>query len=414
MSFTRVAPRSLNAIVRSTATPTLRVGGVRSISATAAKQKGPVEAAKDTLKKTDDVLSGAAVKGIEKGEQVADAIKGAANKNKGELKGDAAELAGQGKSKAEETLGSAKGKTEETIGSAKGKAQETLGEAKGKAKETHENVFSGTQSKLEHVLVSHFHISAIGNFLPVDRRAIGTLEVNEVRSDTPNSIAELVSLFDVTELEGGVLFGATRVFQREINNQVLSTYKPAAALIEFDHLKKILPLKHVETPGVFSGGFAGFRRLMSDSFSTTSPYRRVSPGRDGVDAGAPLVNDADVFSDRRPNYPPVPSAPGGDDPRLFCGCSGLKGCGMTGVVSYLVESSDDRPDVANYFRIRHLFVVAHFSHAGDLLAIGVATDRGSLLVIPAWSDVSSEIGSLDWVGISGSLLTLEELNDGGT
>ena len=67
MSFTRVAPRSLNAIVRSTATPTLRVGGVRSISATAAKQKGPVEAAKDTLKKTDDVLSGAAVKGIEKG-----------------------------------------------------------------------------------------------------------------------------------------------------------------------------------------------------------------------------------------------------------------------------------------------------------------------------------------------------------
>ncbi|KAB8268776.1 hypothetical protein BDV30DRAFT_243078 [Aspergillus minisclerotigenes] len=139
MSFiTRVAPRagSLNSIVRSTATPSLFVGGARSISATAAKQKGPVEAAKDTLKKTDDVLSGAAVKGIEKGEQVAEAIRGTANKNTGELKGDAAELAGQGKSKAEETLGSAKGKTEETLGSAKGKAKETLGEAKGKAKET--------------------------------------------------------------------------------------------------------------------------------------------------------------------------------------------------------------------------------------------------------------------------------------
>ncbi|KAB8232797.1 hypothetical protein ETB97_000159 [Aspergillus alliaceus] len=138
MSFlTRVTPRlgSLNSIVRSTATPSLVVGGVRSITATAGKQKGPVEATKDTLKKTDEILSGAAVKGIEKGEQVADAIKGTANKSSGELKGEASELAGQGKSKAEEALGSAKGKTEETLGEAKGKTQETLGEAKGKIKD---------------------------------------------------------------------------------------------------------------------------------------------------------------------------------------------------------------------------------------------------------------------------------------
>ncbi|KAE8371211.1 hypothetical protein BDV26DRAFT_286966 [Aspergillus bertholletiae] len=134
MSFlARAAPRPgfLNAILR----PTPLVGGVRAISATTAKQKGPAEAAKDTLKKADQVLSGAAVKGIEKGVQVADAIKGTANKSTGELKGDAAELASQGKSKAKETWGSAKGTTDETLGSAKGKAQETLGEAKGRAKE---------------------------------------------------------------------------------------------------------------------------------------------------------------------------------------------------------------------------------------------------------------------------------------
>ncbi|KAE8351723.1 hypothetical protein BDV28DRAFT_149708 [Aspergillus coremiiformis] len=138
MSFlTHIAPRgaSFNVVLRSTVTPALAVGGARSISATAGKQKGPVEATKDTLKKTDEVLSGAAVKGIEKGEQVADAIKGLANKNAGELKEEASELAGQGKSKAEETLGWAKGKTKETLGSAKGKAKETLGEVKGKAKE---------------------------------------------------------------------------------------------------------------------------------------------------------------------------------------------------------------------------------------------------------------------------------------
>jgi hypothetical protein len=58
---------SLNPVVRSTITPSFAVGGARSISATAGKQKGPVEATKDTLKKADEVLSGAAVKGIEKG-----------------------------------------------------------------------------------------------------------------------------------------------------------------------------------------------------------------------------------------------------------------------------------------------------------------------------------------------------------
>ena len=128
-----------------------------------------------------------------------------------------------------------------------------------------------------------------------------------------------------------------------------------------------------------------------------SLYRRVYSGRDGVDADVLPENDVDVFSDRRPNYLLVPSAPGGDDHRLFCCYPGLKVCGMTGVGSHLVESFDDRHDVANCPRIRrHIFVAAHFSYAGSLLAIGAASDRGSLLVIPAWSDVSSEL--VHWTG----------------
>jgi hypothetical protein len=39
----------------------------RSISSTPSYQKGPVDAAKDTLKKADDIVSKVAVKGIDKG-----------------------------------------------------------------------------------------------------------------------------------------------------------------------------------------------------------------------------------------------------------------------------------------------------------------------------------------------------------
>ena len=95
----------------------------------------------------------------------------------------------------------------------------------------HKNVFSGTQSKFEHVLVSHLDISSTWNLFPIHRRSIGTLKVNEVRPDTPNPVAKLVSLLDIAELEGGMLLGATWVFQRKVHNQVLSAYKPAAALI---------------------------------------------------------------------------------------------------------------------------------------------------------------------------------------
>lgn len=50
-----------------TAAPALAVGATRRISATTWRSKGPIEVTKETIKKTDRVISDAAVKGIEKG-----------------------------------------------------------------------------------------------------------------------------------------------------------------------------------------------------------------------------------------------------------------------------------------------------------------------------------------------------------
>ncbi|CDM28868.1 hypothetical protein DTO013E5_1318 [Penicillium roqueforti] len=84
---------------------------IRSISATAPCNKGPVDATKETLKKADRTVSDAAVKGINTGEKAAhklkDAVSGGAKqaKEKGEeVKGEAAQYADKGKSKAEEAL----------------------------------------------------------------------------------------------------------------------------------------------------------------------------------------------------------------------------------------------------------------------------------------------------------------------
>lgn len=71
MSFiTRVSPltsRLAMASVGRTTTPALTVVASRSLSSTAKKEKGPVEATKDTLKKAERGASNAALKGLETG-----------------------------------------------------------------------------------------------------------------------------------------------------------------------------------------------------------------------------------------------------------------------------------------------------------------------------------------------------------
>ena len=143
MSFiTRVTPltsRLATASVGRTTTPALTVVASRSLSCTTKKEKGPVEATKDTLKKAERSASNAALKGLETGgtstpletschvltgvEHAKDKIRETmghteqkAEAKGQELKGEAAQRAEQGKGKTEKTFNEAKEKASEAMG----------------------------------------------------------------------------------------------------------------------------------------------------------------------------------------------------------------------------------------------------------------------------------------------------------
>ncbi|KAJ5211650.1 uncharacterized protein N7498_003296 [Penicillium cinerascens] len=104
-----------------------RLVAFRSISSTPSYQKGPVDAAKDTLKKADELASKAALKGIDEGEKARDKINetvGSAKSQTESMKGEASKQAGKAKGEAEHAAGTIKGKTDAAMGEAKGKAEE--------------------------------------------------------------------------------------------------------------------------------------------------------------------------------------------------------------------------------------------------------------------------------------------------
>ncbi|KAJ4405104.1 hypothetical protein N0V91_005466 [Didymella pomorum] len=88
----------------------------RLFSTTPVARKSPVETIKDAAKAVDRTISGAAVKGIEKGEQAAEAIKEATPNSTSEAKGQANEALGQAKGKAAELQGEASKKAKEAEG----------------------------------------------------------------------------------------------------------------------------------------------------------------------------------------------------------------------------------------------------------------------------------------------------------
>ncbi|KAK5449497.1 hypothetical protein LTS15_008572 [Exophiala xenobiotica] len=112
MSFLYSATPAIRTAVRSSA---LRQSP-RLFSTTLVQQKGPVEAAKDGLKKVDRAVSDAAVAGIDKGVEVKDKAASVAGMETNKAEGKAAEVAGEAKGKAHELSGQAKGKAEEVKG----------------------------------------------------------------------------------------------------------------------------------------------------------------------------------------------------------------------------------------------------------------------------------------------------------
>ena len=94
---------------------------VRLFSTTPRAQKSVVDSVKDAAKAVDRTISGAAVKGIEKGEDVAAAVKEQVPESKGEVRGQAKQAAGTVQGKANEVAGEAKGKAAELQGKAEKK-----------------------------------------------------------------------------------------------------------------------------------------------------------------------------------------------------------------------------------------------------------------------------------------------------
>ncbi|KAF3047665.1 hypothetical protein E8E12_011266 [Didymella heteroderae] len=88
----------------------------RLFSTTPVTRKSPVETIKDAAKAVDRTISDAAVKGIEKGEQAAEAIKEVTPNSTSEAKGQANEAIGQAKGKAAELQGEASKKAGEVEG----------------------------------------------------------------------------------------------------------------------------------------------------------------------------------------------------------------------------------------------------------------------------------------------------------
>lgn len=162
MSAARITP-----IFRSRVATAPRFVAFRSISSTPIYQKSPVDAAKDTLKKADEVASNAAIKGINQGgmfkpwetcssrfsremltkifnpekaahkiQETVGSTSEAAKSETDSLKSEAEKKAGKAKGEAEHVAGKVKGKGEEAVGEMKGKAEETKGKAE-EAKRKH-------------------------------------------------------------------------------------------------------------------------------------------------------------------------------------------------------------------------------------------------------------------------------------
>ncbi|KAF2857789.1 hypothetical protein K470DRAFT_252544 [Piedraia hortae CBS 480.64] len=122
--------------------PVSRVLNARSIHTTVIRQRSATDAAKDAAKRVDRTVSDAAIKGIDKTQELAQTAKEATGMTSGELKGKANELADQAKGTAQKLSGQAKGAANEMSrdaksmsGDAQYNAKDVMGEAKGKAKE---------------------------------------------------------------------------------------------------------------------------------------------------------------------------------------------------------------------------------------------------------------------------------------
>lgn len=135
----------------------------------------------------------------------------------------------------------------------------------------HENVLASAQSEFDDILVHNLHITTRRNGIAVDMGTVCAFQINQVGLDLAYAIAILISFFHVAELQCSMLLRATRVLKRKIHHLVLSADQPATPPTKLDHLKQILSLKNVKSPGLLRGrlpGLGGFVVFENNLLST--------------------------------------------------------------------------------------------------------------------------------------------------
>ena len=93
----------------------------------------------------------------------------------------------------------------------------------------------------------------------------GRRRCEKMRPNVPNlgvSVAEIVRLDHMPELEDCMLLRAARVIDREIDHEPVASEEPAAARAELDRLEQIRPLEDVQSPGVPRRRLARLGRLV--------------------------------------------------------------------------------------------------------------------------------------------------------
>lgn len=153
----------------------------------------------------------------------------------------------------------------------------------------HQDIFPGALAKLYHVLLPELKISTWGDFLRVERGAVGAFEVDEVRLDLSNLITILVTLLDIAELDDGMLLAHAGVFGGHVDDGHIPADKPATTMTQRDGVDDVLPLEDEQPPLVLERrlpSFWGFMVFQHDG-GTVRLCDRVGSG--GKGAGVAVV-----------------------------------------------------------------------------------------------------------------------------
>lgn len=126
----------------------------------------------------------------------------------------------------------------------------------------HDDIFSRTVSKQQHVLVPQLEIPTARNLFVVQDGSVSALQVNNIRLHFANLVAIFIPFLSVAELNDSVLFAEARMLCGQVNNSHLSPYQPAAPCTQFNCVDNISTFENKELPVIARWRFSCFPRLV--------------------------------------------------------------------------------------------------------------------------------------------------------